>query len=112
MSHISVSDAINVGVIGYESKNAVPSSVNTPLTKANEFNEIIIKVQFLLMQPCAGYLDHPFTKSVVVGRTISLCNPCTGYMGYPFQKGVMLMALTIPFSLLLTQQIGGEKISH
>jgi|SRR6266705_1575945 len=75
MSHISVSDAINVGVIGYESKNAVPSSVNTPLTKANEFNEIIIKVQFLLMQPCAGYLDHPFTKSVVVGRTISLCNP-------------------------------------
>jgi len=25
--------------------------------------------------PCAGYLDHPFTKSVVGGRTISLCNP-------------------------------------
>ncbi len=33
---------------------------------------------------CAGYLDHPFAKSVVVGRTISLCNPCTGYLGYPF----------------------------
>ena len=38
--------------------------------------------------------------------------PCPGYMAYPFQKGVMLMALTISFSLLLTQQIGGEKISH
>jgi allophanate hydrolase subunit 2 len=28
-----------------------------------------------VLETCAGYLDHPFTKSVVVGRTISLCNP-------------------------------------
>jgi hypothetical protein len=41
-----------------------------------------------------------------------VANDCTGYMGYPFQKRVMLMVLTISFSLLLTQQIDGENISH